>query len=125
VHVAEALHVTLSFGCDRPGHTVHAPPELPHALGVAPAPHVPLSQQPPLHAWLAEHVVVHACVLPSHAWSLGQSVAALHPHAPVARHAEPDEFEAQLTHMPPVAPHAVCAVPAAHVPLSQQPPLHV
>jgi hypothetical protein len=56
----------------------------------------------------------------------GQSAATLQPHTPLT-HAEPIVLPTQLTHVPPVEPHAVCAVPVVHEPpvaAVQQPPEH-
>jgi hypothetical protein len=58
----------------------HAPPVEPQAVIEAPCAHTPaVEQQPPLHGWLAEHVVVHTCATGSQAVSAGQSVLELQP----------------------------------------------
>jgi hypothetical protein len=50
-----------------PTHDTHASPVEPHAACVLPVAHVVPSQHPPLHGWVAEHVVVQAPVVVSHA----------------------------------------------------------
>jgi hypothetical protein len=52
----------------------------------------------------------------------GQSAALAQPHAPPT-HRLPFAEPLQFTHRP-ERPHAVAALPAAHTPLPQQPPLH-
>lgn len=124
VHVPPVPHVGVA-----PEQPVHCAPVLPHAPLAAPATHWPSSgsQQPPLHAvsLASPQAVPHACVVRSQAWSAGQSVDAVHPHAsvdgmqwgapacPVQSTQEPDP------------PHAVSLVPGWHVePDPQQPALH-
>lgn len=63
----------------------------------------------------------HACVVVLHAWPTGQSLAALHPHAPEARHAWPDVLWVQSVHADPFGPHCVAVVPCWQVPPPQQP----
>ena len=108
-----------------PRQKPQVPPSIPQARGDVPAAHMPELQQPPLHGWLPEHVLVHTPLLVSHASSAGQSVAMAQPHVPLERHAVPELPPAHEVQVPPAAPHAVCAVPGAHVPALQQPPLHV
>jgi hypothetical protein len=108
-----------------PGQKPHVPPSMPQARGDEPVAHMPELQQPPLHGWLPEHVVVHVPLLVSHASSVGQSVATAQPHVPLERHAVPELLPEHEVHMLPAAPHAVGAPPGAHVPALQQPPLHV
>jgi hypothetical protein len=47
----------------------------PHAEGLVPGTHIVPSQQPPLHACVDEHAVVHAPVVVSHASPVGHSTA--------------------------------------------------
>jgi hypothetical protein len=108
-----------------PGQKPHVPPSMPQARGDVPVAHMPELQQPPLHGWLPEHVVVHTPLVVSQASSVGQSVAEAQPHVPLDRHAVPELLPAHEVHVPPAAPHAVCPVPVAQVPALQQPPLHV
>jgi hypothetical protein len=75
---------------------------------------------------------VQLCVATSHASPLGQSLATLQPHAPVAAmHCAPASPATQLLHIAPAAPHAVSVsgdaqvVPLQHVPLQGSAPLHV
>jgi hypothetical protein len=56
--------------------SLHAPPFVPHAAAAVPVTQVPFAQQPPLHAWVAEHAVVH--VPPLHAYPGGQSDVNVH-----------------------------------------------
>jgi hypothetical protein len=58
------------------------------------------------------------------AWLVGQSVVAEHPHVPLLRHRVPEVPPTHETHAAPVAPHSVGAVPGAHFPALQHPPLH-
>lgn len=53
-----------------------------------------------------------------------QSVAALQPQRPPTQ-AMLLPGVTQFVHIPPLVPHAAPAVPAAHVPFAQHPPLHV
>ena len=62
----------------------HAVPGAPHAVAVSGEAHFAPLQQVPLHAWLAEQVVVHACELRSHASPAAQSLLAEHPVVPVS-----------------------------------------
>jgi hypothetical protein len=90
----------------------HVPPPRPHALVAVPATHVVPEQHPPLHpVVLAPHVVEQMCVVVLQAWSAGQSVAALQPHVPVARHAWPVVPFVQFAQSVPVAPHTGWLVP--------------
>jgi hypothetical protein len=69
------------------GHAAQTP-ELPHAVVVVPAWHVPplaAEQQPPLHGWFELHAVVHLPVDASHASCAGQSAALVQPHTFDAR----------------------------------------
>ena len=59
----------------------------------------------------APQVVEQAWVVVLHAWPAGQSVGALQPHAPVARHACPPVLFAQLVHSVPLPPQAPTVVP--------------
>ena len=47
----------------------------------------PLTQQAPLQSAVSEHAALQVWVVESHAIEVGQSVGALHPHAPPATHA--------------------------------------
>jgi hypothetical protein len=101
-------------------------PELPQAVAEVPGWQVPFDaalQQPPLHAWVESHEVLHWPL--THAVPDGQSLAWLQPHWP-AEHKWPVVAMVQSAQVPEV-PHALPAVPAAHVPLLaavQHPPLH-
>jgi hypothetical protein len=87
-------------------------PVVPHALLAVPATHAVPEQHPPLHPVVpAPHVVEQMCVVVLQAWSAGQSVAALQPHVPVARHAWPVAPVTQLVQSVPVAPHTAWLVP--------------
>ena len=61
--------------------STHAP-EAPHELLALPTTHIVPLQQPPMHGWLAPHMVTHFFDAASHAVPLGQSAAEVHPHAP-------------------------------------------
>jgi hypothetical protein len=91
-------------------------PAAPHAFDAVPATHwVPL-QHPALHAvWPAlPHVVLQVCVVVLQESPVGQSDAALQPHARVdAMHTDPAAFPWQLTQAPD-PPHAVLLVPGWH-----------
>jgi hypothetical protein len=69
-----------------PEQDEHSPPPVPHAVCVVPpvqkpvAPPSVISQHPPLHAWLAEHVVTHVFVATSHEKPVWQSAALEQPH---------------------------------------------
>jgi hypothetical protein len=92
--------------------SAHVLPPMPQALVAAPATHVEPEQQPPLHpVVLAPHVAEQMCVVVLQAWSAGQSVAALQPHVPVARHAWPVAPFVQFAQSVPVAPHTGWLVP--------------
>ena len=108
-----------------PVHGVQACPVEPHVAFCVPTTQFPEPlQQPPLHAWLAEHLVVHCPVTVSQASSLGQSVVAPQPHVPLASHTWPFAEVVQSVHLDPVGPHALGAFPATHEPpLEQQPAL--
>lgn len=61
------------------------PPLLPHAAMPVPGSHVPpvaAEQHPPLHGWPVLQLVVHWCLVPSHAMPAGQSAAEVHPAPP-------------------------------------------
>lgn len=90
---------------------------MPHALLAVPATQVPPLQQPPLQSAFALHVVVQLCVLVLQASPAGQSVGALQPQDPLARHTGPDVPWVQFAHKVPFAPHAAGMVPDWHVPL--------
>jgi hypothetical protein len=98
-------------------------PEPPHALSAVPAAHVPALQQPPLHRWFASHLLEQVCASASQDSSAGQSLPPLQPHAVPFSQMCP-AAEAVQSLQAPVAPHALSAVPATHVPAAQQPPLH-
>ena len=146
-HVPEghvAAGVRLDPAHDAPAHDAHTPPLLPQAPADVPGTHIPvvlplgMLQQPPLHGFVAEHVVRHACVVVSHERPVAQSDAGsmqpqVPPNAPVlGTHALPTLMPAHATHAPPVDPHAVADCPCTHTPnappstgLVQHPPLHV
>ena len=65
----------------------------------------------------------HTPLATSHASPLGQSLALVQPHVPLERQAVPEGLVAHDAQAAPVAPHAAFAVPGAHVPALQQPPL--
>jgi hypothetical protein len=97
-----------------PGHGLHTAPDEPHAPVEVPAtqlPPVAAEQQPPLHAWVVLHAVVHLCIVVSHAWLAGQSAALLQPHEPDGKHALPLALPVQGWQTLPTAPHAACDVP--------------
>jgi hypothetical protein len=67
-----AVHPHLPLGrhavpMELPTQDVHAKPVDPHSAWAVPGAQRPALQQPPLQGWLEEHVVVHACVVTSHA----------------------------------------------------------
>jgi hypothetical protein len=108
-------------------HGVHIVPAAPQAAFCVPGWHKPFDaaeQQPPLHGCVALQPGVHWCVLTSQAVFAGQSASELQPHAPLV-HAWPDAFVLQSVHARPVAPHAPGALPIAHDPFEQQPPLQL
>jgi hypothetical protein len=94
------------------------PPLAPHALGTIPETHTfDVEQQPPLHPVVPlPHVTEQVWLVVLHACPAGQSVTALHPHDPLARHACPALLVVQSTHSDSLAPHWVWLVPDAHVP---------
>jgi hypothetical protein len=101
-----AEHVGLA-----PLHVAQALPSCPHALLLAlPPTHVEVapSQHPPLHCRPPAHDEVHAWPEP-HAVPVGQSPAALHPHAPWM-HLFPLAELVQSTQLPGVP--QLCALPA-------------
>jgi len=61
-----------------PTHETQAP-LAPQAACTVPDAHVPALQQPPLHTWVGEHVVVHFRVVVSHASSVGHSAEEVQP----------------------------------------------
>ncbi len=112
--------------------SMHAAPEGPHAVGLAPAAQVdsslaPALQHDPLQASVAEHVVTHAFV-PMFQAPPSQSPAPVQPHIPppvVATQAAPTLVPPHVTHAPPLAPHpAVADRPVVQEPPVQHPPLH-
>src|SRR5205823_7073364 len=78
--------------------------------------------QPPLHGCCALHAVVHLRVFGLHELPPGQSPATEQPHAP-ATQVCPLALLVQSAQLP-LVPHALGAVPPAHIPAEQQPPLH-
>ena len=81
-------------------------------------------QQPPLQGVLAPpQSPSHWWSAVEHALSRGQSAATLQPHVPPTQAVLLGCAE-QLTHPPPLVPHAPAAVPPTHVPFAQQPPWH-
>jgi hypothetical protein len=102
---------------------VHASPSPPQTAGSVPGRHVAPPQQPPLQAvWLASpQVVSQLAAAVRHDWFAGQSAAAAQPQAP-AMQACPIALPAQSEQLAPSWPQASAAVPATHVPWSQQPP---
>lgn len=116
-----------------PTHVPQRAPFEPHALDeVMPVVQSPPLQQPPLQSWVGVQAVTQACVVTSHAWKAGQSVATLHPHAPpvaaspLEMHAAPPLAALQMAHVPPGTPHVPACVSSvvAQVPALQQVPLH-
>lgn len=112
-----------------PVQVEHVPPAEPQAAFAVPARQIPrsVSQQPPLHGVCVTppQSALQTWVVVLHAVSAGQSVAELHPHAPVcATHAEPVRLPVQSTQDPEL-PHWVMLVPGAHEPFApQQPAAH-
>jgi hypothetical protein len=112
-------------------HEAQMPPLLPHAVVPVPGCQVPpvaAEQQPPLQGCDVPQLVVHVCVVTSHAWSVGQSAAVWQPHAfagvPV-RHTLPAALPVHTVHVALPVSHADGSVPATHLPVdAQQPPLH-
>jgi hypothetical protein len=109
--------------------SLHVVPVAPQAVCVFPATHAPmLEQQPALQPVVPEpHEAEHVCVALLQAWPDGQSVAALHPHAPEARHTCPAPLVEQSAHVVPLPPHCAVDVPGWQVPdvaLEQQPVGH-
>jgi len=121
---APALHV-----CGL-GHIAHAAPPEPQSPGVLPGSHLLLASQHPIGHELA----VHLQLPPEHAWPGAQAPPAPHVQVPAAE--QPSAVLPQLTHAPPLVPHAdvvggVVQVdpeqqPLGHDPESQThtPPLH-
>jgi hypothetical protein len=102
-------------------HEPHVAPLAPQSFTPVPGSQVPFRQQPPLHGWDPSHTLPHLPLAPQ-AVPAGQSAALAQPHAPPT-HRLPFAEPLQFTHRP-ERPHAVAALPAAHTPLPQQPPLH-
>lgn len=108
---------------------MQAPPPVPHVAPAVPPTHMfAVEQQPPLHpVEPVPHTAEHTWLVVLHAWLAGQSVAALQPHDPLARHAVPAALPVQSRHTVPLPPHWVWIVPDWHVPvaaLEQQPVGH-
>ncbi len=99
---------------------------------MSPAEQVPPLQHPPLHAVVpAPHALPHWFVDLLHAWpallplAAGQSVAELHPQAPLTQ-LEPAPFPEHVAHVPDVPHAAGLLAPLTHaLPEQQKPPLHV
>jgi hypothetical protein len=72
---------------------------------------------------LGPQLVVHVCVVASQDWFPAQSAAELQPHLSPLQTCPFGEVR-QLMQASPPAPQASFAVPAAHAPALQQPPLH-
>jgi hypothetical protein len=103
------------------------PPDGPHTLLVLPVAQVVPLQQPPSHGCEPLQVVTQVCVDRLHDEPLGQSPGPLQPQAPppvAVRHTRPRLDEVQSTQAAPPPPQFIRSVPAAQVPLLQQPPLH-
>jgi len=99
-------------------------PQPPHALSAGW--HDVPSQHPPLHVRPPAQLVPHVALVVLHAWAVGQSPGAAHPHVPV-RHEWPAAALVQSTQAAPVDPHALAAdCPPTQSPVVwlQQPPLH-
>jgi len=92
---------------------MQATPPPPHVIGAPPPTHMfPVEQHPPLHSVEpAPHAAEHTWLVVLHAWFAGQSVAALQPHDPFARHADPAGLPVQSEHTVPLAPHWAWLVP--------------
>jgi hypothetical protein len=106
--------------------SLHRPDE-PHAPLTVPGAHVAPLQQPPLHGCVPPQAVPHLPVIVLHALPGGQSAALRHPHAPLARQAEPFALPVQSRHTLPAAPHILPPVPGWQVPFEldvQQPEVH-
>jgi hypothetical protein len=93
----------------------------PQAVTLVPATQVLLLlQQPPLHGSFGPHAELQTWLL--HASSVGQSLAALQPQTPLARHTWPRPLVVQLTHAVPPVPQVV-VLEVWQVPLLSQQPL--
>jgi len=117
-----------------PAQSTQAPPLLPHAVSLAPAPQVPLvaaEQQPPLQAWVELQSVVHRPAPVSQAMPVGQSLVWVQAsaHCPPAggpvTAAQDRRLAVQSVQAPPSAPQVVSAVPTLHWLELQQPPLQM
>jgi hypothetical protein len=107
----------------------HVPPVLPHVSFPVPPTHMPVDEQhPPLHPVVpVPQDAEQLWVVVLQAWPDGQSVEAVHPQAPLARHAWPTALPVQLAHTVPSAPHWPTVVPDWQVPevaLEQHPVGH-
>jgi hypothetical protein len=116
---APAMHTAPAL----PPHATHAPPDEPQIALAVPGAQLPALQQPPLHGWVTEQLVVHTCAPTSHERPGAQSVATLQPQLP-PMHAWPKLALEQSTHALPTGPQAVAAVPGWQPPLWQQPFVH-
>lgn len=72
------------------------PTQLPHSGGasaqasaLSPTAQLVPSQQPPLHGWVALHVIVQVPAVVSHAWPTGQSAGPLQPMGPPSPRSSP------------------------------------
>jgi hypothetical protein len=86
--------------------SAQTPPSAPQAVVDTPAtqaPAVAAEQHPPLHAWVAEHALVHVCADARHDWAAEQSLDALQPQTPGETHVVPAPLpahDAGLPHVP-------------------------
>jgi hypothetical protein len=102
-------------------------PEVPQAAGALPSPQVVPLQQPSLHGWEPEQVVVHLWAAVSQAWPTGQSAVTSQPQAPpevTARQTAPAPAPHDWQAAPP-EPHLSMLVPGTQRVPSQQPPLQL
>jgi hypothetical protein len=101
-----------------------ARPAAPQAPFPVPATQVVPEQHPPLHAWVASHVLVQTWLFPQ-ASCAGQSAEVPQPHDVPFSHTWPAVDVRQSVHAPPPVPHALPATPVTHAFVDeQQPPLH-
>lgn len=75
-HVPSDRH---ALPVELPEQEAHRPPLAPQAMGDLPDVQLPALQQPPLHGWLGEQVLVQMPVAVSHASSMGQSEGDVQP----------------------------------------------
>jgi hypothetical protein len=84
--------------------------------------HMPLLSQQPLGQVVALHEP-QVWLAALHSWPAGQSAPLLQPQTPL-RQTWPTALVEQSRQAPPVVPQALLPLPAAQLPLPQQPPVH-